>query len=393
MKKGVTAVVLIVIVVFSVSFASAGFFSDMWNKLTGKATSPVPGNYWCNHADMNHDGQVNEADYKYLQDNYGEGSGDCSNSTSSTIQQYTNGDFNGDCFVDLQDFTIYRDNQGRKDCIGEHACDGNSDCGTLVEMPYCDGKTLRVNVTTPSCLSPAKMNSTCQNIKTQQSTPCSFGCSNGKCAGPSDVSPSDDVPLVGCVPSWNCGSWSVCLNSMQARTCTDANGCRNDTNKPLTSQTCTSQCSELWTCGDWSQCSNNQKTRTCTDAYSCGTVNPYPTTISCDAANPDEGNGTPRTGCEGITRNLTCSDADANKDGILDLQDSSLMKVTFGRTDCGSVNSWCNGTDINQDCIVDIQDFGVLKERFGETCGVPSQNVFVRVYEAARDAVLNLLGI
>jgi len=52
----------------------------------------------------------------------------------------------------------------------------------------------------------------------------------------------DYLPLAGgvCTESWTCTSWSTCSGGTQIRTCTDANSCGTETNKPTESQTCTS---------------------------------------------------------------------------------------------------------------------------------------------------------
>ena len=46
------------------------------------------------------------------------------------------------------------------------------------------------------------------------------------------------VQTISCTTSWNCTSWSSCVNSNQTRTCTDANSCGDNTNKPSESQSC-----------------------------------------------------------------------------------------------------------------------------------------------------------
>jgi len=56
---------------------------------------------------------------------------------------------------------------------------------------------------------------------------------------------------------------------------------------------------------------------------------------------------------------------DANKDGIVDLQDFGLLKDNFGMT-VGAI--WDQG-DFNADGAIDLQDFGILKDHFGHTTG------------------------
>jgi PGF-pre-PGF domain-containing protein len=42
-----------------------------------------------------------------------------------------------------------------------------------------------------------------------------------------------------CGESWTCGTWATCSGSVQARTCTDANGCGTVVDRPIISQSCT----------------------------------------------------------------------------------------------------------------------------------------------------------
>jgi hypothetical protein len=41
-----------------------------------------------------------------------------------------------------------------------------------------------------------------------------------------------------CVPNWSCGEWGACSDSLQSRTCTDANACGTDAGKPSEVQAC-----------------------------------------------------------------------------------------------------------------------------------------------------------
>ncbi|VVB83056.1 Periplasmic copper-binding protein (NosD) [uncultured archaeon] len=49
----------------------------------------------------------------------------------------------------------------------------------------------------------------------------------------------DYSPLT-CIESWSCGTWSTCANSIQTRTCSDANLCQTYKYKPIDSQACIS---------------------------------------------------------------------------------------------------------------------------------------------------------
>ncbi len=57
---------------------------------------------------------------------------------------------------------------------------------------------------------------------------CANGCADGACK------------KAGCTENWSCTNWSMCNNSQQTRTCTDANSCGTTASKPATSQTCSS---------------------------------------------------------------------------------------------------------------------------------------------------------
>jgi len=74
----------------------------------------------------------------------------------------------------------------------------------------------------------------------------------------------------GCIESWTCSDWSDCIDGTQTRTCTDANNCGTELEKPSTTQECQS-CVESWLCSDWSDCVDNIQTRTCSDQNGCGT--------------------------------------------------------------------------------------------------------------------------
>jgi len=59
------------------------------------------------------------------------------------------------------------------------------------------------------------------------------------------------IPPTTCTPNWQTGSWSTCANNQQTRTVTDYNYCGTTTNKPATSQYCTSAltCTPNWQTG------------------------------------------------------------------------------------------------------------------------------------------------
>lgn len=65
-------------------------------------------------------------------------------------------------------------------------------------------------------------------------------CGDTSCNGAETCSscPSD-CGACPCTPNWQCTAWSACNNSVQTRTCTDANSCGATSGKPSESQSCT----------------------------------------------------------------------------------------------------------------------------------------------------------
>ena len=106
-----------------------------------------------------------------------------------------------------------------------------------------------------------------------------------------------------CVPNWQVGEWSECINGTQTRTVIDLNNCENITEnpprlrilsilsiggeqeKPATTQSC---CVPDWQVGNWSECVNGIQIRTVTDLNNCGTNEGKPATIqSCITSDED----------------------------------------------------------------------------------------------------------
>jgi hypothetical protein len=55
-----------------------------------------------------------------------------------------------------------------------------------------------------------------------------------------------------------------------------------------------------------------------------------------------------------------CLLGDINCDGIVDIRDYGIWRLTFGRASCS------NPTDLNSDCLVDIRDYAIWRQHFGE---------------------------
>jgi len=113
-----------------------------------------------------------------------------------------------------------------------------------------------------------------------------------------------------CTESWSCGAWSTCANSVQSRTCTDANSCGTTTNRPALTQGCSMPvCTETWTCSAWGTCANNSQSRTCTDSNSCGTTTSRPPlTQSCSVACTENWSCGEWSSCTNSNQTRTCTD-------------------------------------------------------------------------------------
>src|SRR3989338_10615879 len=110
---------------------------------------------------------------------------------------------------------------------------------------------------------------------------CGASCGSGTDC-PSGVCDQNTCSCVAapCQEDWVCTQYPATCpsNGIKTRTCTDRNGCGTTTNKPQESISCipqtTTPCNELWSCLEWSPSpcpSSGIQTRTCTDANNCNT--------------------------------------------------------------------------------------------------------------------------
>ena len=101
---------------------------------------------------------------------------------------------------------------------------------------------------------------------------CPYGCRVG------------EGVCINCTESWVCGDWTECNNGMMTRTCTDANKCGGQVNKPNTIQNCTpGGCIEEWNCTSWSPCIAGTHERVCVEMNYCGTqINLPQITKACE---------------------------------------------------------------------------------------------------------------
>lgn len=105
-------------------------------------------------------------------------------------------------------------------------------CGTRTfsDLSSCQAATLQCN---------NQQGLSCRNYCTVNQGTCTPSCV-GKCGGVSDGCSGTCNTQCGttCTPSWQTGSWGTCTNSVQTRTVTDSNNCGVTTNKPITTQSC-----------------------------------------------------------------------------------------------------------------------------------------------------------
>jgi len=82
------------------------------------------------------------------------------------------------------------------------------------------------------------------------------------------------LPKENCQPDWKCVEWSVCSESKQTRSCTDANECDPEFLTTTQEQNCgvddVGACSMEWDCTEWGSCTTGVKTRLCSRSDNCG---------------------------------------------------------------------------------------------------------------------------
>ncbi|MFH1307690.1 MAG: PA14 domain-containing protein, partial [archaeon] len=125
--------------------------------------------------------------------------------------------------------------------------DGTLDrqCSTTKPL-YCNNGTLVSNCTLCSCSSgyTCNINGTCQEIKVKafeeentgwiQIRNCSQISGNASCVRPVEAR----YCAPGCVESWTCSNWGLCISNTQTRNCTDINNCGTSISRPNVSAYC-----------------------------------------------------------------------------------------------------------------------------------------------------------
>jgi len=112
------------------------------------------------------------------------------------------------------------------------------------------------------------------------------------------------------------------------------------------------ECTESWTCTDWSDCITNQQTRTCTDANNCGTQDNKPfTSFFC------------RSG-------IKCDWADMNENGKVDYGDFAFFGICFPK-DLEDAEDYCEKFDYDEDEEITFGDFSFFATCINDplTCG------------------------
>lgn len=139
-----------------------------------------------------------------------------------------------------------------------------------------------VQQTCPTCSSPTSWTA-CINSKQNRTNYKCDSSTNYQCQSYIEL---QSCSVQSCTPLWICSEWSSGCNGqqMQTRTCTNSNNCNNLTNKPIETQSCTTQtlptqnqsqvtqlCAENWICASsWSECTDGMQTRICYDQAHCG---------------------------------------------------------------------------------------------------------------------------
>jgi hypothetical protein len=109
-----------------------------------------------------------------------------------------------------------------------------------------------------------------------QVSPLSSFFSTGQGKSCYERSPYSSVPTPPtCIPNWECGEWSNCVNGQQTRSCILVNQCYISAPRPAGTRACSSSapvqatCIPNWECGEWSACKDDKQTRTCRDLNNC----------------------------------------------------------------------------------------------------------------------------
>lgn len=203
------------------------------------------------------------------------------NSNSSVLEQRISG---GIIVVGTYNTTIL-DLSGRFGILGENcsniisSCTGWSVCSSNTQNRICTDTYGCATTQTQSCTPDDGCAQTCKtfNYKCGNATICNKQVNCGSCLLNETCSNHQCIPSP-CIPDWQCGHWSDCINNNQTRTCGDLNKC--SISIPDISQTRYCQtnitndtCMENWQC-KWTGCdeSHYRYSTGCADINNCGTA-------------------------------------------------------------------------------------------------------------------------
>jgi len=240
----------------------------------------------------------------------------------------------GDTTNNSYDSTIYKTDGCNAECVNQSDGTYAVDCGGNPTKCAPD-QTCQKNYDTSYAYSSGSV----QTIKTLNGAEC----------------------ITTCIPNWQCTNFGPCLNSQQARTCTDTNNCSTTTNRPEVTQLCTScvadclfqpdgtyavdcsgntemcnitqtckkiydtsttynngtaqtvqtlsgtecvdKCIPSWQCSGLGPCINGQRTQTCVDIDNCGTTDGRPNLSElctiCNASCKTQSDGIYTIDCSG----------------------------------------------------------------------------------------------
>ena len=65
---------------------------------------------------------------------------------------------------------------------------------------------------------------------------------------------------------------------------------------------------------------------------------------------------------------VSCQGSDINKDGIVNINDLSVLAAHWNEVNCSQSNNFCSGADINKDGAVHIEDLSILAYHWKQAC-------------------------
>lgn len=185
MKKEAVCILIIFILAFSITFVSAGWWGDFWDKITGKVITSD----WCEGADINRDGVVDDSDQQIIWD-FATPVTICDDlNDSETRDLCYSADLNNNGQVDPADDVIHDANYGRTDCGEDEitetiACYTGYDCGETEWDAHCDGDdSWCIDYVIPVCENPGTNNSYCTETERTECSSCHSDkiCQAGEC--------------------------------------------------------------------------------------------------------------------------------------------------------------------------------------------------------------------